>query len=203
MAENPKQTITQRVTNELIEQIITGKLQPGERLRQNQIAEQFETSHVPVREAFLRLEALGLLVNRPRRGVCVSEIDPNSINEILEMRCALEGLALRGAIPKFSNHDLEKAQSLAKQCDEAKTYEQWERTNRAFHRATIAPCGDERKLRFIDELMLASARLIFKRGHASWRQHVDADHQSILKNITQNNPDMAVSVLQRHINRAR
>lgn len=60
-----------QIAQTLAERIVSGQLEPGARLRQDHVAEEFGTSHVPVREAFRRLEAQGLAVSEPRRGVRV------------------------------------------------------------------------------------------------------------------------------------
>ncbi|TIV87296.1 MAG: GntR family transcriptional regulator, partial [Mesorhizobium sp.] len=65
-------TIAVRISKELADRIISGAIEPGSRLRQDHVAEEFKTSHVPVREAFRRLEAQGLAISEPRRGVRVA-----------------------------------------------------------------------------------------------------------------------------------
>ena len=65
------ETIAARISRVLADRIIEGEIEPGTKLRQDHIAEEFQTSHVPVREAFRRLEAQGLAVSEPRRGVRV------------------------------------------------------------------------------------------------------------------------------------
>ena len=61
----PAITVSDVVPQPLAERIIAGTIEPGSRLRQDHIAEEFETSHVPVREAFRRLEAQGLAISEP------------------------------------------------------------------------------------------------------------------------------------------
>ncbi|MGL4279606.1 MAG: GntR family transcriptional regulator, partial [Albidovulum sp.] len=71
----PDPTLGDRIVESLAAEIWDGRLPPGERLRQNEVAARFSASHVPVREAFLRLEAMGLVVASPRRGLRVAGID--------------------------------------------------------------------------------------------------------------------------------
>eukprot|EP01032_Pedospumella_encystans_P034712 gene34712-39246_t len=94
-----KDTVASRISRALAERIIHGELVPGSRLAQDHIAEEFGASHVPVREAFRRLEAQGLVVSIPRRGVRVASFDLKQVREVAEMRAALEVLALRHAAP--------------------------------------------------------------------------------------------------------
>ncbi|WP_407818396.1 GntR family transcriptional regulator, partial [Staphylococcus aureus] len=65
---SPEDTIAARISRTLADRIVRGELSPGERLRQDHIAAEFGASHVPVREAFRRLEAQGLAASIPRRG---------------------------------------------------------------------------------------------------------------------------------------
>lgn len=65
------ETIAARISRMLADRIIAGTMEAGAKLRQDHIVEEFGASHVPVREAFRRLEAQGLVVSEPRRGVRV------------------------------------------------------------------------------------------------------------------------------------
>lgn len=98
--------MTGRIAQAIGERIINGALQPDAPLRQDHIAREFNSSHVPVREAFRQLEAQYLVVAQPRRGVRVAPLDTNSVREIAEMRAALEVVALRNAAPKLTSHHL-------------------------------------------------------------------------------------------------
>ena len=102
MTKPAEDTIAVRIAKALAERIIAGTIEPGARLRQDHIAEEFETSHVPVREAFRRLEAQGLAISEPRRGVRVASFDLSEVKEVAAMRAALEVLALRHAAPHLT-----------------------------------------------------------------------------------------------------
>lgn len=93
------ETAVGRIRKALAKRIIAGSLEPGSRLGQDHIAEEFGVSHVPVREAFRRLEAQGLVVSEPRRGVRVAGIGLGEDREVAEMRSALESLAQRNSSP--------------------------------------------------------------------------------------------------------
>ena len=97
MSTSPAETVAARISRILAERIVAGQLAPGTRLRQDHIAGEFGASHVPVREAFRRLEAQGLAVSEPRKGVRVAGFDLSEVKEVAAMRAALEELALRHA----------------------------------------------------------------------------------------------------------
>lgn len=74
--------------------ILTGVLQPGERLPEVQLAKRLGVSRTPLREALHMLERERLVVMQPRRGACVADISPKMLKDVLEVRCALEELAV-------------------------------------------------------------------------------------------------------------
>ena len=75
-------SVAGRIARVLSERIVSGLLSPGERLMQDHIAKEFQASHVPVREAFRKLEAQGLVVSKARCGVRVSDLDPAMVREV-------------------------------------------------------------------------------------------------------------------------
>ena len=71
-------TLAGRIARTLADRIVAGTIAPGTRLRQDHVAAEFRASHVPVREAFRRLEAQGLVDNEPRRGARVPPLGAGS-----------------------------------------------------------------------------------------------------------------------------
>lgn len=192
-------TVSVRISKVLAERIIAGDIQPGARLRQDHIAEEFGASHVPVREAFRLLEAQGLVVSEPRRGVRVAGFSLEEVREVAEMRAALEVLALRYAGPHLTKAILDQAESISKAGDKASDVQAWEEANRAFHRLIIAPCGMPRLLKTIDDLHSASARFLFSGWRDEWEAPTDRDHMAILTALRAGEIETAAAVLARHI----
>ncbi len=191
-------TIAARIGKTLAERIISGAIAAGARLRQDHIAEEFGASHVPVREAFRRLEAQGLVVSEPRRGVRVAGFTLNDVREVAEMRAALEVLALRNAAPHLTKAILDQAEEANVACDKARNVEAWEEANRTFHRLIIAPCAMPRLLKSIDDLHTASARFLFSGWRAEWEAPTDRAHSAILAALRAGQIDTAAAVLARH-----
>ncbi|SLN60240.1 GntR family transcriptional regulator [Ruegeria meonggei] len=195
-------TIADRIYETLSQQIITGELSAGEKLRQDHIARAFEASHVPVREALLRLQAHGLAKSEPRRGMRVTALDPAEVREVTEMRVALETLALQHSVQNMTPVALKAADDARIACDQAETMPQWEARNRVFHRAVLTPCGLPRLLHTIDDLHIASARHLFAHWRPKWVQRVDTDHASIVQALKNRDASAATAILSRHIRRA-
>jgi DNA-binding GntR family transcriptional regulator len=193
-------TTAARIAASIAERIISGALAPDAALRQDHVAREFASSHVPVREAFRQLESQYLVVSVPRRGVRVAPLDANSVREIAEMRAALEIVALRNAAPKLTPAHLAKIELALIEADNAETLSEFETANRAFHHALVAPCGMARLLASLDGLQLANSRLVFAMArHAGWRPRSNQDHRLILGALRARNVDQACSLLARHI----
>jgi len=192
-------TIAVRIGKELADRIISGAIEPGSRLRQDHVAEEFGTSHVPVREAFRRLEAQGLAISEPRRGVRVASFDLGEVREVAEMRAALEVLALRHAAPHLTASILDHAEEATKAGDKSRDVRSWEEANRTFHRLILAPCNMPRLLSTIDDLHAASARFLFAAWRSEWETRTDQDHRAILSALRQGNTESAAATLGRHV----
>src|SRR5579863_6598502 len=119
-------TMAARIADSVAERIISGALQPGAPLRQDHVAREFSSSHVPVREAFRKLEAQHLVVSLPRRGVRVAPLDAAAIREISEMRAALEVVALRHAAPRLTQAHFAKIELALIEGDNAETLQAFE-----------------------------------------------------------------------------
>ena len=129
------------------EAIVSGELEPGTVLRQEQLSERFAVSRTPVREALRRLAALGLVSFVPNRGVRVRTISREELHEAFMVRAELEALATEVAAAKMTPEDLEELaaaeQHFAKISKELRAREpgeerrsimgDWVRANHAFH----------------------------------------------------------------------
>lgn len=190
----------QRIARMLADRIVSGELAPGTPLRQDHVAEEFESSHVPAREAFQLLRAQGLAVSEPRRGMRVAPLDSASMQEIVEIRASLEALALTHAAPRLNAAAFEKIEGALLAGDEAKTMVEWELANRAFHRELAAPCKMPRLLAMLDELQLATSRIIFSATRsAGWQPGSSYAHRQIVDALKRRDAQKATALLQKHI----
>ncbi|WP_415789765.1 GntR family transcriptional regulator [Bordetella tumulicola] len=189
-----------RIAASLAERIIRGALKPGDRVRQDEVASDFNASHVPVREAFRQLESRGLLVSRVRKGVYVSPLDQASLVEITRMRAALEVLALRYAIPNLSNEDIALAEKLSKQADSSKDMSTWEDANRRFHLCLYRPCEMPRVLHGIETLHEARLRYMYATATIiDWNPTSQDEHREIIAAVKARDIARACSLLEKHI----
>lgn len=194
------ETTAERIARVLGERIVTGDLAPGAPLRQDRVAEEFAASHVPAREAFQMLKAQGLAVSEPRRGMRVAPLDAAVIQETVEIRAALETLALSHAAPRLNAAAFDRIEATLAAGDRAQTLAEWETANRAFHAALVAPCRMPRLLAMLEELQLANSRIIFATNRGpGWRPGSGQAHRQIVTALRQKDTDRAVMLLRRHI----
>lgn len=193
-------SLTTRIAGKLSQRILTGDLAPGAAVRQDHVAAEFGASHVPVREAFRTLEAQGLLVSEPRRGVRVAPLEPELVLEVTAMRAALEALALRRGFPRLAAADLEEAASAIAEAEASQEILVWEAANRRFHHAITAPCGMRRLLATIADQQRTSARFLFAAWRdLDWQPRSDAEHRQILAELQAGRIEPAVRALETHI----
>ncbi|MDR7484592.1 MAG: GntR family transcriptional regulator [Armatimonadota bacterium] len=101
-------TLSQRVRDHLLHAILSNRLPPGTHLQEEEIAAQLGISRAPVREALRLLAAEDLVTIAPRRGAIVTSLSPREFLEVYQVRESLEGLAIRLAVPRFTDADLSR-----------------------------------------------------------------------------------------------
>lgn len=103
----------------LREAILRGQFQPGEKLKEVSLSEQLGISRTPLREAMRMLEKEGLVVMPPRKSVRVANISPKMLQDVLEVRCALEELSAELACRNMTREGIRKLQNANHSMEEA------------------------------------------------------------------------------------
>ena len=106
--ENEYLPLRDVVFNTLRQAILRGVFKPGERLMEIQLANKLGVSRTPIREAIRKLELEGLVIMIPRKGAEVADITEKSLRDVLEVRKALEELAVQLACEKITQEELEE-----------------------------------------------------------------------------------------------
>ena len=182
--------------------IMQGELRGGHALRQEELAEQYGVSKIPVREALFQLQSEGLVDFTPGRGAMVSQLSPADANEIYVMRIALEQVALRTAIPNLQPSDLIKAESALKQIDAGPTPVEWGDLNWEFHTTLYKPAGMPRLLETLKMWQTNVARYFFVYQQTNFREKSNEEHWAILEACQQSDADLACKLLAEHLERA-
>ncbi|MEM6477628.1 MAG: GntR family transcriptional regulator [Pseudomonadota bacterium] len=135
----------QRIEIALLEDIAIGALEPGQRLEEVNIAARFDASRTPVREAFSRLTAQGILVQGERRGVFVAQYSREELSQIFEAMHEIEAACARIASQRLNL--LTRAEILSAQAEciaaaESGDRAAYLRANEAFHQAIYDATGN-------------------------------------------------------------
>jgi DNA-binding GntR family transcriptional regulator len=141
----PHNTRAAEIADTMREDIITHALAPGCALRELALAKRYNTSRIPLREAFRRLAAEGLLTIRPYRGAVVNEVSVEHIREIMELRGALSQLAIRRALPLRDNEDLGRLEALLDAAEQTDDPIRWASLTSEFH-LTLLDAPDRPRL---------------------------------------------------------
>jgi DNA-binding GntR family transcriptional regulator len=196
MRPEPSLTLTKRIVATLTERIVNGSLPPGAPVRQDQVAEEFGSSHVPFEKLFVSWR--GLLVALQRKGVRVAPLDPESVVEISLMRATLEGLALQQAMSRLTQLDLALAKKAMARGVKSRSVSIWEMATREFHMALVQACGI--LVAAIAKLHRKSVRYLFATWkHLNWRSRSDAEHVALLECVEARDAAGADAILRRHI----
>ena len=195
-----------RVAGQIRDLILSGELPPGERLRQEVLAERFGASRVPVREALRMLAAEGLVTHVANSGAWVSELTAAQLTELYEIRERIEPLLLTYNIPRLDETALQELERLADAMESAPDAAVFIELDREFHMLTYGAA---------DTLMLRQTAVdLWNRTQHYRRQFVmgsrqrgdrraDLDHRLMIAAIRNGDAEEAARVLAMHIRRTR
>ena len=174
--------------------ILDGTLEPGARLRQEDMAAVFEASRIPVRDALRALEHEGLVSSEPHRGFRVSSMDADEIEEIYELRTVLEGHAIRLAVPLLTPADIDELQRLFELMVGARSPDEELARREEFYMRLFAVTARPRLVGMIRRLRLDVSRSL------RWKlvQHSPDYHRMFFEAIRGGDAEAAVSQLAAH-----
>jgi DNA-binding GntR family transcriptional regulator len=195
-------TAAEHAVESLRHTLIAGELKPGERVRQEEIADRLGLSLAPVREALAVLEQEGQLTYQPRRGYFVTELDLPDLREIYGLRQVVEGRAARGALPLLDEDAHERISLAARDCAEAVgrgdvTAEL--EANRRFHFAVLDAPGQVHTMRVVRLLWDSTEtyRALYYNDPAD-RDDSLAAHERIVDAVMAVDADRLVAELDAH-----
>ena len=184
----------------LREAILRGDIPPGEKLDQNSIAQQFNVSRSPVREALRTLAAEGLIDLQAHRTARVATLDVHELEEIYDIRQVLEGLAARRAATRISPAQLQRLETLLAAMDEAQSRRAWLDLNNRFH-AEIYAASDNARLQSMIAGIRNAASPYIRRYIAVAEQLELArqQHRQILAALRDADGELAERTIMAHI----
>lgn len=155
-----KRTIAETIYQELRERIICGTLQTGAMLGEQEVADQYGSSKMPVREALHRLCQEGYMISYPRRGYVVSNITLEDFTEVQQVRLPLELLSVELIVKRASDEDIRSLYEIIDGPSAAGWGEYWK--NSRFHLALAKLSGNKRLYNSLEHLIGEVFRAAFR-----------------------------------------
>jgi len=199
----PVPGIEQRLRND----IVAGGLPFGSRLVIEELASRYGVSHMPVREALRILHGEGLVVIEPNRGARVRPIYRGFIEDVFDMRCAIETMLARRAAERREPAHLEALRRSASELEafvDRGDYASVPIANRAFHRAINDAARHPGALPIVDSHWLLLAALLKRYGYGDDRfSRVIEEHQHLIQAIERRDSHSAATLMGAHIEKAK
>lgn len=189
----------------LREAIIQGRLEPGERLMEIQLAEEMGVSRTPVREAIRKLELEGFVVMVPRKGAYVAGVSVKDIVDVFEVRAALEALAAGLAAERATPEELEEMERASLQIYEASDgqIDNIVERDTDFHNLIYKASRNQRLIQIITLLKEQIQRFRTTSLSQPGRlKHAVDEHKAIIEAISDRNVELANNLAREHIETA-
>ena len=197
-----RRVFREEIREQLIEDILNGRLAPGARIVETRIAQQFGVSQGPVREALRDLELFGFVVSSPFRGTQVRKISTEELLEIYPIRAALEGVAARAAAGRIDQPTLDHLEELIGVMREAAARDDHRAEADAdhnFHHAIVKASGN-RMVEHVWQTMRLSITTCLTHSITHRSLHEIAErHVAVLDALRSGDPDRAEAAVRRHI----
>lgn len=186
--------------------IINGKLAPGERLMEVQLAEEMGVSRTPVREAIRKLELEGFVVMVPRKGAYVAGVSIKDIADVFEIRAALEALAARLAAERITDDELdhlERAIVSINKVSDGKNIDKVVESDTDFHDIIYQASRNKRLINIITNLKEQIQRFRATSLAVTGRTKTAVEeHKQIAEALSDRDAELAAELARRHIENA-
>ncbi|MGN1377531.1 MAG: GntR family transcriptional regulator [Dorea sp.] len=192
------------VFNTLRQAILRGELKPGERLMEIQLANKLGVSRTPIREAIRKLELEGLVLMIPRKGAEVADISEKSLRDVLEVRKALEELAVQLACDKIKKEeieDLKKAAEDFKKILKSRDITEIAEADVRFHDIIFMATDNQKLVQLLNNLreQMYRFRVEYLKNEEVHPQLI-AEHEKIIEHIMERDKAKASAIVSEHIN---
>ena len=191
------------VFNTLRQAILRGELKPGERLMEIQLAQKLGVSRTPVREAIRKLELEGLVLMIPRKGAEVAQITEKNMQDVLEVRKALEELSVQLACERITPEQVEEMKMAAE--DFRKVLKSGDVTKIAeadvkFHDIIFAATNNQRLITLLNNLreQMYRFRVEYLKQKECYPQLLE-EHDKLIALISGGEVEEACELMGRHI----
>ena len=191
------------VFNTLRQAILTGELKPGERLMEIHLANKLGVSRTPIREAIRKLELEGLVTMIPRRGAEVAQITEKSMNDVLEVRRAMDALCVELACDRITPEEL---QDLKKACDtfeaavKTDDIKQIAQADVALHDIIVQATGNQRLIQLVNNLseQMYRYRVEYLKDENNYPTLMK-EHKDIVEGLVRKNKMQVTATMHQHV----
>lgn len=197
---------SQRVADILAERILSGALPPGTRIKQDELADELNTSRIPVRDALRILETRGLVRMRANAGARVASLNPRDLELSYEIRERIEPLLLAESIPNLTDADIAEMRAITSRLEQGVDVEEAVRLGRDFHwiayRRHDTPLLAQMVERLWDTTQIYRHAYLQLSSETGVKTH-NLDHVLLLDAVERREVETAQAALVMHIRRAR
>lgn len=197
------QPLRDMVFDVLMNAIMRGQLSPGERLLEVQLAEEMGVSRTPVREAIRRLELEGFVVMLPRKGAYVAGLSIDDVENVYEIRTALETLAVRLAAQRMVDEDYRLLDELVERMQatwQEGDVDAWVKLDANFHELLYRFSRNDRLVQLMSNVMEQISRYrILSLANVEVRHNSLAEHQEVISALRLRDSEEAAAAAARHI----
>lgn len=178
-------TLASAIVDRLRQEILAGSYPAGSQLRQDALAQTYQVSRIPVREALFQLEAEGFVRIVPHKGAIVSGLSLDEINDVFELRKLLEPRLLASSVPALTAEDFDAAAGMEAAFEEAMQagdISRWGVLNADFHLALYARATQPRTLSIVAGLLQTSDRYTrLQLQRSSSIERARAEHNELIR----------------------
>jgi DNA-binding GntR family transcriptional regulator len=202
MAQTAPGTRSDWVEGRLRLAILQGELEPGQRLHANDLAQRWDVSATPLREAFQRLASDGLVAMSPQRGARVASPSIDEAVELYELRILLEPRCLRQSLEASDDEHRREISESFEVFRTASTVDEGTDAHSRFHATLLNRCPSTWLLRFTTQLSDASRLFqLASVGDGPTRRHPRSEHRALRDAAIRGEIDRCVELQQAHLQR--
>jgi DNA-binding GntR family transcriptional regulator len=196
-----RSNLSDEVATDLRDRILSGRLRPNQKVPQDEIARTLDVSKLPVREALIRLESEGLVINIPRRGAFVAPLTPEDVLDSYAIYGLVSGYAARRAAERITHDEVEQLSSWADTMESSSDEDEQGRLNFEFH-ALINRVGGSRKLRSVLKGLYRNLPTNFFGVRWHWSDHAHSDHRKVIAALRTRDGELASQTMFEHLRRS-
>lgn len=197
---------SQRVADVLAERILSGSLPPGTRIKQDELADELNTSRIPVRDALRILEARGLVTMRANAGARVASLTHRDLEVSYEIRERIEPLLLAESMPNLTESDIAELRSVLETLERENDLDRAVALGREFHRISYRRHNTPLLAQIVERLWDTTQS--YRRAYLHMERDSGLDthnieHRLMLDSIERGEVETAQAALVMHIRRTR